>query len=238
MARLNAANNTSTVLSGAISAAATSLIVSDASKFPAVPFVISIDDEIILVGAKAGTTFSSLTRAYEGTTAASHANLAAVEHRWTAGMYEALLSEDGELTINDTTVPTGNTMSVLNLFKGLATMIKAITGKANWRTAPAKSLEDLNAHLADNVKHAGAWAAWTPTLTWTTATPTVTATVARSIQIGKTIFWTIKITGSDGKGATNLTISLPIAPKANNTLPTGVVSKFIGASFGAFDTWW
>jgi len=68
----------------------------------------------------------------------------------------------------------------------------------------------------------GSWAAWTPTLTWTTATPTVSSTISRHVSIGKTCFFDIQISCSDGKGATNLTISLPVAPKN-----TGSTNMFI-----------
>jgi hypothetical protein len=75
----------STTLDGAINSAVTSLVVADATGYPAVPFAIRIDaglatEEVILVGAKSSTTFSSLTRGYDGTSAAAHTSGAAVEH--------------------------------------------------------------------------------------------------------------------------------------------------------------
>lgn len=72
---------TPTTLSAGISSAVTSLVVVDPSGYPAVPFTIRCDAEIILVSAKSGTTFSSLTRGYDGTTAVAHATSAIVEHR-------------------------------------------------------------------------------------------------------------------------------------------------------------
>ncbi len=87
MAFLNVANNANSTLLGGIDSVVTSLVVDpgDGDDFPAVPFVVSIDGEIIYVGAKTDDTFSSLTRGYESTTPTAHGNKAVVENRWTAG---------------------------------------------------------------------------------------------------------------------------------------------------------
>lgn len=80
----NFANDYTTTLAGGITAGATTLAVTSATGSPAVPFRIKIGGEIIVVGAKAGTTFSSLTRGAEGTAAAAHADGDPVEHVLTA----------------------------------------------------------------------------------------------------------------------------------------------------------
>jgi hypothetical protein len=54
----------------------------------------------------------------------------------------------GTRTISDTTAPSGNTGLIATLLSWLAYMIKAITGKSNWRTAPATTLEAAAAHIA------------------------------------------------------------------------------------------
>lgn len=91
--RLNVANNASTTLSGGITSVATSLVVADASLFPAVPFRITIDAEIMEVSAvNTGTKTFTIVRAQEGTTAAAHNNLASVENRWTKGTYDEISS--------------------------------------------------------------------------------------------------------------------------------------------------
>lgn len=87
----NAANNASSQLAQAISAADTSLTVLDGSSFPEPPFVVSIEDEIIEVGAKSGNTFSGLVRGHEGTIAAAHPSGAMVENRFTAGTYTQIV---------------------------------------------------------------------------------------------------------------------------------------------------
>ncbi|MCI4463703.1 MAG: hypothetical protein JHC30_06000, partial [Caldisericum sp.] len=53
----------------------------DGSLFPSGNFVVTIDNERILVGSRNGDTFSSLTRGYDGTTASSHSSGTRVELR-------------------------------------------------------------------------------------------------------------------------------------------------------------
>ena len=67
-------------LAAAVSASATSIIVEDASRFPAAPFTVQVGFERMRVTVKAGTTFT-VTRAFDGTTAA--------EHRISRTVYEA-----------------------------------------------------------------------------------------------------------------------------------------------------
>lgn len=63
------------VLASGISATATSFTVEPISgleDFPSSGFQVQIDSEVILIGARSGTVFSSLTRGQEGTVAYSH----------------------------------------------------------------------------------------------------------------------------------------------------------------------
>lgn len=46
-----------------------------------------------------------------------------------------------EYTVDDTQTPTGNAGTLATLLNWISHMIKAITGKANWRTAPTRTLE-------------------------------------------------------------------------------------------------
>lgn len=79
-------NNASTTLNGAINNSTTSVVVTSATLFPtAGNFRIRIEDEIMLVTAVSGSTFT-VTRAYEGTTAASHADTTTVREVLTAGV--------------------------------------------------------------------------------------------------------------------------------------------------------
>lgn len=102
-------NNASTTLNGAINNAVTSLVVTSASLFPtAGNFRIRIEDEIMLVTAVAGTTFT-VTRAYEGTAAASHANAVTVREILTAGVMTLADVWDEILTKVSDTGRTGTT---------------------------------------------------------------------------------------------------------------------------------
>lgn len=59
----------------------------------------------------------------------------------------------GNRTLTDADASTGNTGKITILFGWLANMIKQITGKANWRTAPAISLEATNTHVTHEAIH-------------------------------------------------------------------------------------
>lgn len=77
----------------------------------------------------------------------------------------------GNRTISDAGAPTGDTGTVSTLFGWLANMVKAITGKSSWRTAPATTLEAAKAHADDAVRHitAAERTAWTAKETTTGA---------------------------------------------------------------------
>jgi hypothetical protein len=55
----------------------------------------------------------------------------------------------GTRTINDSSAPDSDTSSPTNLWSWLAYMIRAVTGKSNWRTAPATTLEATAAHISN-----------------------------------------------------------------------------------------
>jgi phage-related tail fiber protein len=59
----------------------------------------------------------------------------------------------GSRTISDAEAPSGNTGMLTSLLGWLANMIKSITGKSTWRTAPAITLEATKAHV-DNATDA------------------------------------------------------------------------------------
>lgn len=70
----------------------------------------------------------------------------------------------GNRTIDDTKVPNANeNTSLSTLLSWVGNMIKSITGKASWRTAPVKSIEQLNndvvTHSADTAAHGATSAA-------------------------------------------------------------------------------
>lgn len=82
------ANNAESTLDGSIDDSVTSLDVVSAATFPSSPqFRLGIDNEIMLVTAVAGNTFT-VTRGVEGTTADSHSNAAPVQQIFTQGARE------------------------------------------------------------------------------------------------------------------------------------------------------
>jgi len=99
-------NNAQTTLSAPISSGITTLDVTSAASFPASGnFRILIDDELILVGAVAGATFSSLTRGIEGTVPASHISGSKVWGILTAGSLDTLLQTGSAVTAVTGTAP-------------------------------------------------------------------------------------------------------------------------------------
>jgi hypothetical protein len=117
-----ALNNTSDTfsslgtLSGAINSSTTSIKVTESGTPPSTPFVIKIDTEQMNVTARAhatgctGATWCyTVTRAYNGTTAASHSNGAAVTYRSAVGCPTTCTSK-----VNETSAPpTGTPFTIL-----------------------------------------------------------------------------------------------------------------------------
>lgn len=61
----------------------------------------------------------------------------------------------GNRTVDDTSAPAGDEGNLTNLFSWLGYMIKAITGKENWRTVPATTLDAANTHISAANPHTG-----------------------------------------------------------------------------------
>jgi len=61
-------------LSASVTAIQTTMTISDDTGWPAAPFTMKIEDEVVLVGARTGTSLSSVTRGYDGTFGAIHAS--------------------------------------------------------------------------------------------------------------------------------------------------------------------
>lgn len=97
-----------TTLASGISDSDTSLSVASATGWPAAPFLLVLDpdtanEEVVLVGAKSGTTFSSLTRGFAGTSASSHNASIDVQHVITGTDVALIWSHDhsGDYTAVD-----------------------------------------------------------------------------------------------------------------------------------------
>jgi len=92
----------STTLSSGITAGATTLTVVSATGWPAAPFILVIEpdlanEELILVGAKSGEVFSSLTRGFGGTSGVAHNAADVIKH--------VTVAEDHSLVTTHTHVP-------------------------------------------------------------------------------------------------------------------------------------
>lgn len=102
-----------TTLSGAITNSATALVLASATGFPASGnFVLFIENEQVLVTAGQGTTNLTVTRGYNGTTAAAHASGVAVTNALvlataTCNATFAPNSAAGVVTLNAITSGTG-----------------------------------------------------------------------------------------------------------------------------------
>lgn len=84
-----------TTLASGIDASQTSFVVAEATGWPAAPFVAVIEpgtasEEVVLIGGKSGTTFSSVTRGYNGTTPSTHGSLSVVKHAAIADDYTSI----------------------------------------------------------------------------------------------------------------------------------------------------
>lgn len=71
----------------------------------------------------------------------------AITFEKTGGTASATDAIIGSRTVSDTTAPTGDTGTVTTLFGWLASMIKAITGGATWRTLPGMSIAAIKSVL-------------------------------------------------------------------------------------------
>ena len=89
----NHKNFSSTTLGAAITdTSGTSITVTSETSFPSAPFIISIDTECFLVSVVSGTTWT-VTRGYEGSTAATHTNGTAIYHDISAAEADAIATK-------------------------------------------------------------------------------------------------------------------------------------------------
>lgn len=134
----NTALNT-TIASG-IGSADTSLVVTSDSGWPAAPFACVLEpgevtEEVILVGARSGTSFTSLTRGYNGTIAATHGALSEIKH-------VAIAEDFQEVYTHEANVSNPHTVTVAQL--GAATEVDLTLAEA-----------DIATNAADIVTNAG-----------------------------------------------------------------------------------
>lgn len=75
-----------------------------------------------------------------------------------------------------------------------------------------------------------AWAAWTPTLSWTGADPSSITTSARWIQVSKIVYFNIYINSADSNACTGLTFTLPSTPSNTGCFPIFSARQIYGAA--------
>jgi len=61
----------------------------------------------------------------------------------------------GNRTITDTTAPSSDSGTLTTLLSNVGNVIKGITGKSSWRTAPATTLESAKSHIDASAPHSG-----------------------------------------------------------------------------------
>ena len=90
---INHKNFAQTTLAAAITdTSGTSITVTSETSFPAVNFIISIDTEVMLV-TNVSTTTWTVTRGYEGSTAATHLNGATIYHDISAAEADSIAAK-------------------------------------------------------------------------------------------------------------------------------------------------
>jgi hypothetical protein len=167
-------NNASTTLNGAINNAVTSLVVTSAATFPtAGNFRIRIDDEIMLVTAVSGTTFT-VTRAQEGTAAASHSSGATVREVLTAEViknaypWDAIITKASNDTVTSSTTYVNDSELLFSVASGGIyefEFLPIVQGGGNFKfqaTVPASTegvISLLSINTSGNVQVANAKAA-------------------------------------------------------------------------------
>lgn len=154
----NVKNNATSTLTSTMTAGSTSFTVTtgEGALFPTSNFLVTIDDEIILVSSRSSDNFTVGARASENTTAAAHAIGAAVNLNVTAGIVQQIQSAVDNITGSLTTnyLPKFNGTSLVNsLFTDNGTpyyngvQIPVITG--NVATATNATTANV-AHGTDN----------------------------------------------------------------------------------------
>ncbi len=73
----------------------------------------------------------------------------------TALTFTKIFPDESVRTISDAAAPTSDTGTPTTLFGWIANVIKGITGKTSWRTAPATTLEAAKGHMDASAPHAG-----------------------------------------------------------------------------------
>lgn len=96
---------------------------------------------------------SSVTTAKIADSAVTNTKVAAgtlTLDRLATGEADNLVAQ-ASITVDDTTAPTADTGSLATIVSGIANRLVAVTGEADWKDTPAKSLKDLKAYAESQV---------------------------------------------------------------------------------------
>ena len=138
-----------TTLTGALTAASTTVTVASATGFPTTPFVIRIDDEFMTVTAGFGTTTWTVTRASNSSTATTHVSGQTVEWKTPSSGEIAWNNTTKTLTISGTIYIDGSariTNSALNSYNGQGTIY--LTGTFRVTGSLCASISGTNCNFA------------------------------------------------------------------------------------------
>jgi Tfp pilus assembly protein PilX len=138
-----------TTLTGALTAASTTVTVASATGFPTSPFVIRIDDEFMTVTAGFGTTTWTVTRASNSSTATTHVSGQTVEWKTPSSGEIAWNNTTKTLTISGTIYIDGSariTNSALNSYNGQGTIY--LTGTFRVTGSLCASISGTNCNFA------------------------------------------------------------------------------------------
>lgn len=141
----------STTLNGAINNAVTALTVNSATGFPAVPFLIQIGSEVIEVTAASGTSFSTVVRGWDGSTAASHSNgdtVTLLNWSWIA-QGPATATQSGNNIVVDSGTPT-NTVSRHAYQRPIGTKTVLIAGMYFYGLTAISAVRFVGVHLHES----------------------------------------------------------------------------------------
>lgn len=165
--------------------------------------------------------------------------------------FSKIYPDERNRTISDTTAPTGDAGTPTTLLGWLANMIKSITGKSNWRTAPATTLEAAKAHIDAATPHSGHAPLNNAALTGIPTAPTAQVGT-NTTQLATTAFTRAEIAaliasspasldtlnelatalGNDPNFATTMTNNL--AGKIGHSLATAANDFLVASGAGAF----
>ena len=141
---------------------------------------------------------------------------------WVIGYNQSTISPE-EVTVSACSVPYGTggagTLTVVRAVNydvntGGAAQGAAYAWPTGTRIAPMFSIGIYNVLINDLIALkalTGAWASYSPTLTWGGTPPTITSSVFRYVRNGDVVTVSGYIVFSNGNGATSLTVTLPVA---------------------------